>query len=51
METLQSVKQPTDEVHIQNSRFDCLSGGDIKYRQFCKAGCGGTDSKDPDYCL
>ncbi|RYP62566.1 hypothetical protein DL770_009563 [Monosporascus sp. CRB-9-2] len=51
VETLQSVGQPTDEAHIQNSKFDCLSGGDIAYREFCGNGCGGTDSEDPDYCL
>ncbi|KAH7328091.1 hypothetical protein B0I35DRAFT_416535 [Stachybotrys elegans] len=51
VETLQAVGQPTDEAHIQNSRFDCLEGGDIAWRQFCAAGCGGADSEDPDYCL
>ncbi|KAJ6447101.1 DNA-binding protein hgh1 protein [Purpureocillium lavendulum] len=50
-ETLKSAGVSQDERHIQNSKFDCLSGGDIKYREFCASGCGGTDSKDPDYCL
>ncbi|RYP43473.1 hypothetical protein DL770_011651 [Monosporascus sp. CRB-9-2] len=50
-ETLQAAGVSTDELHIQNSKFDCLSGGDIAYREFCSNGCGGTDSTDPDYCL
>jgi hypothetical protein len=40
-----------DEAHIQDSLFDCLSGGEIQYVEFCIGGCGGTDSTDPDYCL
>ncbi|RYP31765.1 hypothetical protein DL767_005585 [Monosporascus sp. MG133] len=50
-ETLQAAGVSTDERHIQNSKFDCLSDGDIAYREFCSNGCGGTDSTDPDYCL
>ena len=49
--TLKAAKQPTDERHIQNSKFDCVSDGDIVFRQFCARGCGGTDSTNPDYCL
>ncbi|RYP59132.1 hypothetical protein DL769_008667 [Monosporascus sp. CRB-8-3] len=51
VETLQAVGQPTDEAHIQNSKFDCLDDGDIAFRQFHSKGCGGTDSENPDYCL
>ncbi|KAJ1323011.1 hypothetical protein MN608_11865 [Microdochium nivale] len=51
VETLKASNQPTDEARIQNSRFDCVGGGDIIYREFCSKGCGGTDSEDPDYCL
>ncbi|RYP46588.1 hypothetical protein DL768_007210 [Monosporascus sp. mg162] len=50
-ETLQAAGVSTDERHIQNSKFDCLSDGDIAYREFCSNGCGGTDSTDPDYCF
>lgn len=48
---LKAAKQPTSEVHIQNSKFDCQSGGEIVFREFCSKGCGGTDSEDPDYCF
>ncbi|RYO77520.1 hypothetical protein DL766_009618 [Monosporascus sp. MC13-8B] len=48
VETLQAADQSTHEAHVQNSRFDCLSDGDISYRKFCSKGCGGTDSEDPD---
>ncbi|KXJ86589.1 hypothetical protein Micbo1qcDRAFT_209001 [Microdochium bolleyi] len=51
VETLQAAGQPTDESRIQNSKFDCIGGGDIVYREFCSRGCGGTDSEDPDYCF
>ncbi|KAH7025130.1 uncharacterized protein B0I36DRAFT_250870 [Microdochium trichocladiopsis] len=51
VETLQAAGQPTSEDHIQNSKFDCIDGGDIVYREFCSRGCGGTDSTDPDYCF
>ncbi|KAG5459444.1 MAG: hypothetical protein BJ554DRAFT_153 [Olpidium bornovanus] len=51
IETLLAVGVTADEKHIQNSKFDCLSGGDIVYREYCAAGCGGTASTDPDYCL
>lgn len=51
VETLKAKGVSTDERHIQNSRFDCLSGGDIAYRQYCSHGCGGTNNEDPDYCL
>ncbi|KAF7345074.1 hypothetical protein MVEN_01670900 [Mycena venus] len=43
--------QPTDEVHIENSLFDCLSGGEIRFISFCGNGCGGTTSKAADFCL
>lgn len=49
--TLRAEGLPTDERHINNSRFDCLSKGEIAYRQYCSTGCGGTDSRDADYCL
>ncbi|EMR62649.1 hypothetical protein MGN70_010943 [Eutypa lata] len=42
--------QPTDEAHIQNSLFDCVSDGNINYVQYCGNGCGGTGSTDPDFC-
>lgn len=51
IETLKASGQPTDEARIQNSKFDCIGGGDIVYRQYCSNGCGGTDSEDPDYCF
>lgn len=51
IETLKAANQPTDESHIQNSKFDCLDKGDIAYREFCSRGCGGTDTENPDYCL
>ncbi|KAJ1323056.1 hypothetical protein MN608_11910 [Microdochium nivale] len=51
IETLQANGQSTNEAHIQNSKFDCIGGGDIVYRQYCANGCGGTDSEDPDYCF
>lgn len=49
--TLGEAGVPTDEAHIQDSKFDCLGGGEIVYREFCANGCGGTDNTDPDYCL
>ncbi|KAJ0119700.1 hypothetical protein J7T55_013903 [Diaporthe amygdali] len=51
VETLDAEGQSTDDVHIRNSLFDCLSNGDIRYRDYCYKGCGGIDSKDADYCL
>ncbi|KAH6651618.1 hypothetical protein BKA67DRAFT_660414 [Truncatella angustata] len=51
VDTLNTVKVDADDKHIQNSLFDCLSDGDIKYVEFCINGCGGTASTDPDYCL
>lgn len=51
MRVLQAANQPTDEAHVQNSKFDCQADGEIQYREFCTKGCGGTDSTDPDYCL
>lgn len=48
---LQANDQPTDEAHIQNSLFDCVSDGNINFVSFCGNGCGGTDSTDPDYCF
>ncbi|KAJ7214276.1 hypothetical protein C8J57DRAFT_1096562 [Mycena rebaudengoi] len=49
--TLASVGQPTDDVHIINSLFDCLSDGEIRFVGFCANGCGGVGSDDPDFCL
>jgi len=40
--------QPTDEAHIDDSLFDCLSGGEIR---FCANGCGGTTTTAADFCL
>ncbi|KAJ6528353.1 hypothetical protein DFH09DRAFT_1036230 [Mycena vulgaris] len=51
IQVLEQNGQPTDEAHIDNSLFDCLSGGDISLRGFCANGCGGTTTKDPDFCL
>lgn len=51
IETLKAVGQPTDEAHIISSLFDCLGGGDIRYRDYCGRGCAGVGSKDADYCL
>ena len=51
VQTLRDAGQSTDEAHIQNGKFDCLSGGDIAFREFCSRGCGGTESENPDYCL
>ncbi|KZV78112.1 hypothetical protein EXIGLDRAFT_561438, partial [Exidia glandulosa HHB12029] len=39
VQVLQDNRQPTDDQHIQNSIFDCLDGGDIRYRGFCANGC------------
>ncbi|KAK6224174.1 hypothetical protein LQW54_000323 [Pestalotiopsis sp. IQ-011] len=50
-DTLKTVGVDTDEAHVQNGLFNCLSGGDIQYIEYCINGCGGTDSEDPDYCL
>ncbi|EJD37676.1 hypothetical protein AURDEDRAFT_49312, partial [Auricularia subglabra TFB-10046 SS5] len=47
---LTSVGQPTDETHVVNSLFNCLSGGEITYQGFCANGCGGVNSKNPDFC-
>lgn len=51
VETLEAANQPTDEAHIRASIFDCLSGGDIRFRGYCDKGCGGVGSDDADYCL
>ncbi|KAH8770962.1 hypothetical protein F5883DRAFT_642916 [Diaporthe sp. PMI_573] len=51
VETLRAIGQPTDEAHIISSLFDCLGGGDIRFRQYCGSGCGGVGNDDPDYCL
>ncbi|KAH8658122.1 hypothetical protein BX600DRAFT_514638 [Xylariales sp. PMI_506] len=48
---LNAVDEPTSELYIENSLWDCLSGGEISYVDYCENGCGGTDSTDPDYCL
>ncbi|KIY68648.1 hypothetical protein CYLTODRAFT_489569 [Cylindrobasidium torrendii FP15055 ss-10] len=48
---LEAANQPTDEAHIRASIFDCLSGGDIRFRGYCDKGCGGVGSDDADYCL
>ncbi|KZV78016.1 hypothetical protein EXIGLDRAFT_561353, partial [Exidia glandulosa HHB12029] len=50
VQVLQANGQPTDDKHIDDSIFDCLDGGEIRYRGFCANGCGGTDSEDPDFC-
>lgn len=49
--TLSAAGQPIGEQHVQNSIFDCLSGGDIRYVKYCRHGCGGVGSKVDDYCL
>ncbi|KZV81108.1 hypothetical protein EXIGLDRAFT_844332 [Exidia glandulosa HHB12029] len=51
IQVLQANGQPTDELHIIDSIFDCLSGGEISLRGFCSKGCGGVDSKDADFCF
>ncbi|KAJ7596283.1 hypothetical protein C8J56DRAFT_773804, partial [Mycena floridula] len=48
---LEANGQPTDEAHIVSSIFDCLSGGEIRFRGYCDKGCEGVGSKDPDFCL
>ncbi|KIY68649.1 hypothetical protein CYLTODRAFT_252582 [Cylindrobasidium torrendii FP15055 ss-10] len=48
---LKASNQPTDDAHIRGSIFDCLSGGEIRYRGYCSRGCGGVGNSDPDYCL
>ncbi|KAI9903453.1 hypothetical protein N3K66_002805 [Trichothecium roseum] len=50
-ETLRAAGVPDDESHIINGLFDCLGGGDIRYRDYCGGGCGGVGSEDPDYCV
>ncbi|KAJ7477559.1 hypothetical protein FB451DRAFT_1032788 [Mycena latifolia] len=51
IQVLQQNGQPTDETHIDDSLFDYLSGGEIKFISFCVNGCGGTTTKDPDFCF
>ncbi|KAI0193879.1 hypothetical protein F4808DRAFT_464641 [Astrocystis sublimbata] len=51
VETLTDEGVSTDEMHVQNALFNCLDDGDIMYTAYCIAGCGGTDSEDPDYCF
>ncbi|KAJ7251968.1 hypothetical protein C8J57DRAFT_1077717 [Mycena rebaudengoi] len=51
VQVLMENSQPTDEAHIDNSLFDCISGGEIRFISFCARGCGGTTSKDADFCL
>ncbi|KAF2660302.1 hypothetical protein K491DRAFT_589482 [Lophiostoma macrostomum CBS 122681] len=51
IQVLQQVGQPTDDAHVQDSIFDCLDGGNIRFRGYCANGCGGTDSTNPDYCF
>ncbi|KAJ7841533.1 hypothetical protein B0H13DRAFT_2365675 [Mycena leptocephala] len=41
----------TNEAHVDNSLFDCLSGGEIRFIRFCPNGCGGTTTTNPDFCL
>ncbi|KAJ7367138.1 hypothetical protein DFH08DRAFT_764838 [Mycena albidolilacea] len=51
IQVLTAIGQPTDEAHIINSLFDCLSGGEIRFISFCANGCGGTTTTNPDFCL
>ncbi|KAJ6537508.1 hypothetical protein DFH09DRAFT_992044 [Mycena vulgaris] len=51
VQVLTADGQPTDETHIVNSLFDCLSGGEIRFISFCANGCGGTTTTNPDFCL
>ncbi|KAF8139569.1 hypothetical protein K438DRAFT_1637272 [Mycena galopus ATCC 62051] len=51
VQVLEAAGQPTDEAHIDYSLFDCLSGGNIRFIEYCSSGCGGTTSKQDDYCL
>lgn len=46
---LQATGQSTDDQHIQQSLFNCLSNGQIDFTSFCDSGCVGGDSSD-DYC-
>lgn len=48
---LTGAGKSTDDAHVRNSIFNCLSGGEIAYQGYCTYGCGGTQSEDPDYCL
>jgi hypothetical protein len=50
-QVLSQKHQPQDEVHINYSLFNCLSGGEIMFIEYCSRGCGGTTTIDPDYCL
>ncbi|KAJ6474876.1 hypothetical protein C8R45DRAFT_1217260 [Mycena sanguinolenta] len=51
VQVLEANGQSTDEAHIDYSLFDCLSGGEIRFIEFCSNGCGGTTSTADDYCL
>ncbi|KAJ7323641.1 hypothetical protein DFH08DRAFT_711762 [Mycena albidolilacea] len=51
VEVLTQNGQPTDEAHVDNSLFNCLSGGEISFISFCGNGCGGTTTTSPDFCL
>ncbi|KZW00547.1 hypothetical protein EXIGLDRAFT_761631, partial [Exidia glandulosa HHB12029] len=51
VQVLQANGQPTDQAHIINSIFDCLSGGEIRFRGYCANGCGGVGTEDPDFCV
>ncbi|KAF9465348.1 hypothetical protein BDZ94DRAFT_1254337 [Collybia nuda] len=51
IQVLEANGQPTDEAHIISSIFDCLDGGEIRFRGFCSRGCGGVGTEDPDFCV
>ncbi|KAJ7024970.1 hypothetical protein C8F04DRAFT_1269714 [Mycena alexandri] len=51
VQTLTAAGQSTDEAHVDNSLFDCLSGGEIRFISFCANGCGGTTTTNADFCL
>ncbi|KAI9640592.1 hypothetical protein NHQ30_010891 [Ciborinia camelliae] len=40
---------PTSDIYVKQSLWGCIEHGDIKFLQFCAAGCVGGDKKD-DYC-
>ena len=48
---LQANGQPTDEVQIVDSLFDCGSGGTMDHTSFYANKCGGDASTAPDFYL
>ncbi|KAF7858936.1 hypothetical protein EAF04_008977 [Stromatinia cepivora] len=40
---------PTSDLYVKQSLWACIEHGDIRFLQFCAAGCVGGDKND-DYC-